>query len=75
MNHPFKILIVIAFVLVSCKKDSEELLAKDATFTVEIEKTLEQLLKQEDTDGDKKITVDDKGSKFFKLKSESDEEF
>ncbi|MGB3608311.1 trehalase family glycosidase, partial [Psychroserpens sp.] len=42
---------------------------------VEIEKTLEQLLKQEDTDGDKKITVDDKGSKFFKLKSESDEEF
>ena len=35
------------------------------TFQLEIEPTLKQLLLQEDTDGDKKITVEDKGPKAF----------
>ena len=34
---------------------------------VDIEKTLIQLLNQEDTDGDKKITVEDLGPKRFEL--------
>jgi alpha,alpha-trehalase len=42
-------------------------------FKLDINKTLQQLLKQEDTDGDKRITVDDRGSKRFVLKSSSDE--
>lgn len=37
------------------------------TFEVDIEKTLRHLLKQEDTDGDKKITIEDDGPKRFKL--------
>ena len=37
------------------------------TFEVDIEKTLHHLLKQEDTDGDKKITIEDDGPKRFKL--------
>ena len=36
---------------------------------VDIEQNLNQLLKSEDTDHDKKITVDDKGPKRFSLKS------
>ena len=36
---------------------------------VEIEQNLNQLLKSEDTDDDKKITVDDKGPKRFSLRS------
>ncbi|MEM9686205.1 MAG: alpha,alpha-trehalase [Bacteroidota bacterium] len=35
------------------------------TFRLEIETTINQLLLQEDTDGDKKITVEDKGPKAF----------
>ena len=38
-------------------------------FHLNIESTLEKLLLQEDTDGDKKITVEDKGTKTFKLVS------
>ncbi|QMU64284.1 MAG: trehalase [Flavobacteriaceae bacterium] len=34
-------------------------------FEFDIEQTLERLLEQEDTDGDKKITVEDKGPKSF----------
>ena len=75
MNQPFKIILLIALLIVSCKNEPEQTLANDASFRVEIEPTLDQLLKQEDTDGDKKITVDDKGSKTFKLKSDADEEF
>ena len=75
MSQPFKIIVLIAFLIVSCKNEPDQTLANDATFSVEIEPTLDQLLKQEDTDGDKKITVDDKGSKTFKLTSEADEEF
>jgi alpha,alpha-trehalase len=37
-------------------------------FSVDIERTLTQLLQQEDTDGDRKITVEDTGPKFFVLK-------
>jgi len=39
------------------------------TFSLEIEKTLKALLLQEDTDGDKKITKEDKGPKSFVLVS------
>ncbi|MDC8002992.1 alpha,alpha-trehalase [Aureisphaera galaxeae] len=38
---------------------------------VDIEKTLQLLLAQEDTDGDKKITVEDQGPKKFVISSES----
>ena len=75
MNQPFKIIVLIALVIVSCKNEPDQTLANDATFTVDISTTLDQLLKQEDTDGDKKITVDDTGSKSFTLTSKSDEEF
>jgi len=37
------------------------------TFLLDIEKTLEALLLQEDTDNDKKITKEDKGPKSFEL--------
>lgn len=40
---------------------------------VDIEKTLRDLLKQEDTDGDKKITVEDRGPKRFELTTTSAE--
>jgi alpha,alpha-trehalase len=36
-------------------------------FTLEIESTLHSLLAQEDTDGDKKITIEDKGQKAFNI--------
>ena len=36
-------------------------------FRLDIAATLEALLAQEDTDGDKKITINDKGPKAFKL--------
>lgn len=36
-------------------------------FHLKIEETLAVLLQQEDTDGDKKITIDDKGPKLFKI--------
>jgi len=39
-------------------------------FKLHINQTLAQLLAQEDTDGDKKITIDDKGPKSFLLKDE-----
>lgn len=42
-------------------------------FKLDINKTLQQLLKQEDTDKDKRITVDDRGPKRFVLKSSSEE--
>jgi len=42
-------------------------------FKLNIEPTLEQLLSQEDTDGDKKITIEDVGPKRFELISTSGE--
>ncbi|WP_431156596.1 trehalase family glycosidase [Winogradskyella poriferorum] len=36
-----------------------------------IEETIDRLLEQEDTDGDKKITIEDKGPKSFELLSDS----
>lgn len=41
-------------------------------FKLHINKTIDQLLAQEDTDGDKKITIDDNGPKSFLLKDEND---
>ena len=38
-------------------------------FSLNIEATLKELLLQEDTDGDKKITIEDKGPKTFSLVS------
>jgi len=38
-------------------------------FKLEIESTLNSLLKQEDTDGDKKITIEDNGPKAFTIQS------
>ncbi|NER12671.1 trehalase [Leptobacterium flavescens] len=39
-------------------------------FRLNIEETLQKLLRQEDTDGDKKITKEDRGPKRFKLQTE-----
>jgi len=41
---------------------------------VSIDDTLNRLLAQEDTDGDKKITIEDKGPKAFKIKASSGEQ-
>ena len=40
-------------------------------FTLHIKETLKNLLIQEDTDGDKKITIEDKGPKEFVITSTS----
>lgn len=40
-------------------------------FRLNIEDTLNELLHQEDTDGDKKITIEDKGPKAFEIKTVS----
>ena len=44
-------------------------------FKLEIEVTLANLLLQEDTDGDKKITIEDKGHKAFTIPSMTGESF
>jgi len=57
--------------MMSCKNESENKSTLDMSIEVNIDQTLEQLLKQEDTDGDKKITIEDKSLKLFKIKSNS----
>ncbi len=44
-------------------------------FHLEIKPTLQSLLQQEDTDGDKKITVEDKGSRAFEIVSTLGEKY
>ncbi len=44
-------------------------------FHLNIQDTIDNLLKQEDTDGDKKITVEDKGPKSFAINSTEGEEY
>ncbi len=44
-------------------------------FHLEIKSTLQSLLQQEDTDGDKKITVEDKGPKAFEIVSTLGEKY
>ncbi len=44
-------------------------------FNLYIEDTLEKLLQQEDTDGDKKITIEDKGPKSFSVLSAVGKEY
>ena len=44
-------------------------------FTLQIRETLKNLLIQEDTDGDKKITIEDKGPKKFVITSTSGERY
>ena len=44
-------------------------------FKLHIENTLDRLLKQEDTDGDKKLTIEDKGPKAFAIQSTNGEDY
>ncbi|ARV06905.1 trehalase [Polaribacter sp. SA4-10] len=44
-------------------------------FQLNIEDTLSKLLQQEDTDGDKKITIEDKGPKSFELVSKNGKKY
>ncbi len=44
-------------------------------FCLDIQDTLKRLLQQEDTDGDKKITIEDKGPRVFKIRSTSGEDY
>ncbi len=44
-------------------------------FCLNIQDTLTRLLLQEDTDGDKKITIEDQGPKAFEIKSTSGKDF
>ncbi|MEN8883058.1 MAG: alpha,alpha-trehalase, partial [Flavobacteriaceae bacterium] len=44
-------------------------------FHLNIKKTLEKLLIQEDTDGDKKITIEDKGPKVFTIPSDIGDDY
>ncbi len=44
-------------------------------FNLHIETTLQHLLKQEDTDGDKKITIEDDGPKVFEIITTSGESY
>jgi len=44
-------------------------------FHLNIKKTLENLLIQEDTDGDKKITIEDKGHKVFTIPSDIGDDY
>lgn len=62
------ILTVLLFFL-NCKEESNKKSDNsDSEFEVEIEKTLSALINQEDTDGDKKITIDDQDApKKFEL--------
>jgi alpha,alpha-trehalase len=48
---------------------------KKMNFYLDTQKTLQALLNQEDTDNDKKITIDDKGPKCFYLKNQIGENF
>jgi alpha,alpha-trehalase len=57
--------------MISCKNETKQQTANGTIFKANIEQTLERLLAQEDTDGDKKITIEDKGPKVFELPSES----
>jgi len=50
---------------VDCEKQS----SKPDRLRLEVNKTLSNLVKDEDTDHDKKITIEDKGDKFFTLKT------
>lgn len=71
MKNIFKILVLVTVFLTSCKNESEDKSSRVASFNVPIDQTLEQLLKQEDTDGDKKITIEDQSPKVFNLESDS----
>ena len=44
-------------------------------FKIDIASTIQQLLKQEDTDGDKKITVEDAGPKQFSIHADTGETY
>ncbi|WGH76098.1 trehalase family glycosidase [Tenacibaculum tangerinum] len=44
-------------------------------FSLNIDHILQKLLQQEDTDGDKKITIEDKGSKAFEIVSVTGEKY
>lgn len=75
MKSTFKIVAFFVLVLTACKNESKPTTVDVSSIEVPINETLEQLLQQEDTDGDKKITIEDKSSKQFRLKSNSGETF
>lgn len=75
MKSIFKIVVFLVLVLTACKNESKLTTVDVSSIEVPINETLEQLLQQEDTDGDKKITIEDKSSKQFRLKSNSGETF
>jgi len=70
MIRNLKVTLLITLIFTACKNESKAEFSQKNTFQVEIENTLSQLLEQEDTDGDKKITIEDDGSKSFELTSE-----
>jgi len=70
MIRNLKITLLITLIFTACKNESKAEFSQKNTFQVEIENTLSQLLEQEDTDGDKKITIEDDGSKSFELTSD-----
>lgn len=57
----FYLLAISALVLHGCKKQENQILE------VDVDQSIEALLNDEDTDGDKKITKDDTGDKQFEL--------
>ena len=76
MQNTFRnycILIFIIFCFIGCKKTDKP--TKPDEFAIIIDATLNQLLQAEDTDGDKKITVEDRGSKVFKLTSKENNRY
>jgi len=75
MKNMLKILMLLSLVMTSCKNESEDRFSGDTSFEVQINQTLEKLLAQEDTDGDKKITIEDKSPKVFELKTNSGNTF
>jgi len=70
MIRNLKVTLLITLIFTACKNESKAEFSQKNTFQVEIENTLSQLLEQEDTDGDKKITIEDDGSKSFELTSD-----
>ncbi|AXT51423.1 trehalase [Aquimarina sp. BL5] len=60
LKFEYFIVLFFSFLVINCKNEEKITYLGHA-------KTLEQLIQQEDTDGDKKITVEDKGPKQFEF--------
>jgi len=75
MIRNLKITLIIILMFTACKNETQAELSQKDSFQEKIDNTLNQLLEQEDTDGDKKITVEDRGSKVFKLTSKENNRY